>query len=494
MKKPPRHILSKSTFMSGMQCEKKLFLGKYHRNLRDEISAAQQAIFTQGTNVGELACQLFPGGVDCTPESYFDFQKAVVKTQECIDAGEKIIYEAAFQFDGVLAVIDMIVKTEDGWSAYEVKSSTSISDTHRMDGTLQYYVITNSRIPLIDISIVYINNKYIKKGEINVHELFAIESIKEDVLKRLPSIQVNINRFKKMLSDRIEPNIEIGSHCSNPYNCDFRGHCWSHVPKYSVFDLKNARGADWELYDKGFHTTKEIPEDYPIKERHKIQVLGDKTGETNMNKENIKTFLEQLSYPLYHLDFETFGSAVPVYNNSRPYQQLVFQYSLHKQENKGGEYKHFEFIAETNNGDPRIDLIIQMINDCGENGDILVYNIGFERGKIQALAKQFAEYAEPLLNIVERLKDLMIPFQQKWYYTPEMRGSYSIKKVLPALVPELSYKDLEINEGNAASNTFSQMAQGKFIGDIDKTRNDLLEYCKMDTWAMVKILQKLYQV
>ena len=494
MKKPPRHILSKSTFMSGIQCEKKLYLGKYHRNLKDEISVTQQAIFTQGTNVGELACKLFPGGIDCTPESYFDFQKAVVKTQECINAGEEIIYEAAFQFDGVLAALDMLVKTEEGWKAYEVKSSTKVSDTYRMDGTLQYYVITNSGIPLVDINIVYINNKYVKNGEVDVHELFTIESIQEDVLERLPQIPININRFKQMISDKIEPEINIGSHCSNPYNCDFRGHCWKHVPKYSVFDLKNARGVDWELYEKGYFTTKEIPDDYPVKERHSVQISSDKSGESIIDKENIKLFLEQLNYPLYHLDFETFGSAVPVYDNSRPYQQLVFQYSLHKQETKDGEYKHYEFLAETNKGDPRVELIKQMINNCGEKGDVLTYNVGFERGKINELAGQFPEFAEPLHKLVDRLKDLMIPFQQKWYYTAEMKGSYSIKKVLPALVPELSYNDLEINEGNTASNTFAQMAQGTFIGDIEGTRKNLLEYCKMDTWAMVKILEKLYQV
>ena len=480
--------------MSGIQCEKKLYLGKYHRNLKDEISVTQQAIFTQGTNVGELACKLFPGGIDCTPESYFDFQKAVVKTQECINAGEEIIYEAAFQFDGVLAALDMLVKTEEGWKAYEVKSSTKVSDTYRMDGTLQYYVITNSGIPLVDINIVYINNKYVKNGEVDVHELFTIESIQEDVLERLPQIPININRFKKMIGDKIEPEINIGLHCSNPYNCDFRGHCWKHVPKYSVFDLKNARGVDWELYEKGYLTTKEIPDDYPVKERHSVQISSDKSGESIIDKENIKLFLEQLNYPLYHLDFETFGSAVPVYDNSRPYQQLVFQYSLHKQETKDGEYNHSEFLAETNKGDQRVELIKQMINDCGEEGNILAYNIGFERGKINDLAEQFPEFAEPLYKLVDRLKDLMIPFQQKWYYTAEMKGSYSIKNVLPALVPELSYNDLEINEGNTASNTFAQMAQGTFIGDIEGTRKNLLEYCKMDTWAMVKILEKLYQV
>ena len=494
MRKPDPHVLSKSTFMSGLQCEKKLFLNKYQRHLKGDLTAVQQAIFSQGTAVGELACQLFPGGVDCTPASYFDFQEAVVKTHECINAGEKIIYEAAFQFDGVLAAMDMLVKTDEGWKAYEVKSSTSVSDTYKMDASLQYYVITNSGIPLKDIAIVHINNQYTKRGEINIQELFTIHSIYEDVMQRLPSIPHDIKRLKNILSNKQEPSIPIGSHCSSPYTCDFKEHCWQKIPDYSVFDIKYARGVDWKLYQKGILKTIDIPDDYPLNTRQKIQVSADKTGDSIIDKKEISAFLEALQYPIYHLDFETFSTAVPVYNNSRPYQQLVFQYSLHKQEISSSNAEHFEFLADPSLGDQREDLIKQMIIDCGDYGDILVYNIGFERGKMNDLAIQFPKYAHALQQLISRLKDLMLPFQQKHYYTPAMRGSYSIKHVLPALVPALSYNDLEIKEGGTASNTFSQMVQGNFVGNISQIRVHLLKYCERDTWAMVKILEKLYQL
>ena len=171
--------------------------------------------------------------------------------------------------------------------------------------------------------------------------------------------------------------------------------------------------------------------------------------------EEIRNFTNGLSYPLYFLDFETIGPAVPKYNGSRPYQQLVFQYSLHIQETSTSELEHREYLADPSQ-DPRIGFIEQLIQDCGTSGDIIVYNIGFERGKLNDLIDVFPEYSNELRGIVNRLKDLMIPFQQKWYYTPEMRGSYSIKYVLPALVPELSYNDLEIKEGGTASNTFYQ--------------------------------------
>jgi hypothetical protein len=204
-------------------------------------------------------------------------------------------------------------------------------------------------------------------------------------------------------------------------------------------------------------------------------------------------FRTELNYPLYFLDFETIGPAFPIYDGSRPYQQLVFQYSLHVQETSNSELEHREYLADPSQ-DPRIGFIEQLIHDCGTSGDILVYNIGFERGKLNDLIDVFPEYSNELRRIVNRLKDLMIPFQQKWYYTPEMRGSYSIKSVLPALAPELSYDDLPIKEGGTASNTFLSMVNGTFEGDVKETRKQLLEYCKLDTYGMVKILAVLKEV
>ena len=215
----------------------------------------------------------------------------------------------------------------------------------------------------------------------------------------------------------------------------------------------------------------------------------------HIDKENISGFLNDLNYPLYFLDFETIASAVPIYDGSRPYQQLVFQYSLHIQQEKGGELKHLEYLAEAGpDNDPRKGFVEQLIKDCGTVGDILVYNISFEKGKLNDLITLYPTHETEITDIIARLKDLMIPFQKKWYYTPEMKGRYTIKNVLPALVPELFYQDLEISEGGTASNIFYQMVTGEFQGDIEQTRKDLLEYCKLDTYAMVKILERLYQV
>lgn len=490
-----KHILSKSTFMKGIQCAKALYLHKHHYELKDEITAQQQAIFSQGTSVGELATELFPGGVDCTPEHYYEVQKSVLKTQEEINNGATIIYEAAFQFNGVYAALDILVKDEDGWKAFEVKSSTSVSDTYRMDASLQYYVITNSGIDLKDIAIVYINNQYVKRGSLNVNELFIIESVLEDVKERIVGIPNQINLLKSVLKEDKAPVKDIGPHCFDPYTCDFYGNCWEHIPDYSVFDISRLGAKKkFELYEEGIVNIEDVPADFNLSTNQRMQVENEVSQNDYIDKEKINTFLKELKYPLYFLDFETMGSAVPIYDESRPYQQLVFQYSLHIQVEPGGDLVHKEYLAATDGSDPRLKFMEQLIADCGTTGDVIVYNIGFERGKLNELITSFPKYIVGLSNIVSRLKDLMIPFQNKWCYKPEMRGSYSIKKVLPALVPELSYNDLEIKEGGTASTVFAQMAAGTYRGDIEQTRTNLLEYCKMDTLAMVRIVEKLYNL
>lgn len=487
-----KHVLSKSSFIKGTQCEKALYLSKFHKDLKDDLSAQQEAIFSQGTKVGELAQNLYPGGIDCSVNS-FDYQKAVLKTQEEIVNGATILYEAAFQFNGVLALLDILVKEGDSWKGIEVKSSTSLSDTYKLDATIQYYVISNSGIDLQDISIVHINNKYVKNGDIDVQKLFTITSVLDDVLNRLPGIPSEVERLKNVLLKKETPNIEPGVHCTNPYDCDFSNHCWkkNNNPIFEISRLTTVK--KFELLNKGITSFEDIPDSYPLNEKQWQQVNADINNTSIIDKPKIKSFVNKLEYPLYFLDFETFATAIPILDQSRPYQQLVFQYSLHIQK-EDKTLIHKEFLAETNGKDPRRDFTEQMIKDCGSDGSILVYNISFERSKIQDLITIFPEYTDELTDIIDRMIDLMVPFQQKSYYTPSMRGSYSIKKVLPALVPSLSYKDLEIQEGGSASNIFAGMFIGDYAGDIEKTRKDLLEYCKLDTFAMVEILEVLKNV
>ena len=490
-----RYRLSKSTFIRGTQCEKSLYLYKHHYQLKDPTPSSLQAIFDQGTNIGLLAQSLFPNGVDASPENHFKMVESVGKTRDFISQGQPIIYEATFLNNDVLAALDILVKDHDGWKAYEVKSSTKVSETYIKDAAIQYYTITNSGIDLKDISIVHINNQYTKDGELDIHQLFTIESVYDQVLEFLPRIPNEVRRLKNVIESSEIPQVNIGPHCSDPYDCDFKGTCWKHIPEYSVFDISRLnKDKKFDLYNQGVITFDDIDLGQTnLNPNQLLQVQSEINGTSHIDIEEIRNFTNGLNYPLFFLDFETFGPAVPIYGGSRPYQQLVFQYSLHIQETSTSEIQHREYLAEPTE-DPRIGFVEQLIQDCGSSGDILVYNIGFERGKLNDLIDVFPQYSNELCGIINRLKDLMIPFQQKWYYTPEMRGSYSIKYVLPALVPELSYNDLDIKEGGTASNTFLSMVNETFEGDVQKTRRQLLEYCELDTYAMVKILDVLKEV
>jgi hypothetical protein len=232
-----KFILSKSTFVKGNQCIKALYLNRFHKNLRDEMDESQEAIFTRGTNVGLLAQQLFPGGVDMSPEDYTQFPKSAVQTKAEIEKGTKTIYEAAFIYDEVLAALDILAKDESGWKAYEVKSSTGVTDTYILDAALQYYLISNSGIKLKDFFIVHINNQYEKNGALDVNQLFTKQSILQEVLELQEFIPQKIKELKAVLKGKQTPKMDIGPHCSNPYGCDFMGHCWKHIPEYSVLIL-----------------------------------------------------------------------------------------------------------------------------------------------------------------------------------------------------------------------------------------------------------------
>ncbi len=495
------HLLSKSSFIKGLQCDKHLYLYKYHYDEMDEFSEMQKAIFQRGTDVGIFAQKLFPGGTAATEGSPPDYKKGLKKTGELILQSGKIIYEAAFMFNEVLSIADIIVKeinslsrrsqAKTEWNIYEVKSSTSISETYLNDAALQYYVISNSGIEINDFSIIYINNQYVRNGELDITELFTIESVIDSILPLQNFVEENVERFKKVINKREMPGIDIGEHCHNPYTCSFFNYCRKHIPEDSIFDFSGMHlKKKYELYRDGIIKLDDIPDDYSLNKNNGIQLDIYKSGEPLIDKDAIENFLSDLNYPLFFMDFETFQPAVPLYDNSKPYQQIPFQYSIHLKEKKDGELKHFEFLAESR-ADPRVKFIKGLLNDIKGEGDIVVYNKAFEVTRLKEIARDFPEYSDEIEKLILRIRDLMIPFQRKYYYAPEMKGSYSIKAVLPSLVPELSYDKLKIKEGGIASITFEGLQTETDMIIIAGTREQLLEYCKLDTLAMVKILENL---
>ncbi|MFY9310205.1 MAG: DUF2779 domain-containing protein [Bacteroidia bacterium] len=486
-----KHILSKSTFLRGLQCSKSLYLYKNFIQLRDPVSPEQKAIFNRGNNVGILAQQLFPGGIDATPEKRSDNLAAVEKTQQLIASGVEIIYEAAFQHEQVLAILDILVKKDNQWYAYEVKSSSKISNTYLLDASLQYWVITKSGLDLSDISLVTINNQYVRKGALNVQELFSITSVLKDALRNQPLIEEKIQLFMLVTANARMPEIAIGEHCFSPYSCDFMGTCWKNVPKNSVFEITGVPKAElFNLYHNGFKTINEIPESNTLNKNANIHVQSVKQGEARVDKAAIKEFLDKISYPLFFMDFETFMPAVPIYNNTKPYQHIPFQYSLHYKKEKDAPVEHIDFLAEQGT-DPRKAFLESLLKHTEAPGTILVFDTLMERNVLNGLKKDFPEHTAEIDNRLSRMIDLMQPFQERSYYHPAMKNSHSIKNILHALIPEMAYTDLKISSGSIAMIAFEQLQTETDIFKIIQTREELTEYCKLDTLAMVKIFEIL---
>jgi hypothetical protein len=444
-----KHILSKSTYLYGCQCTKRLYLHKHKPQLKNPVDEEQISIFSAGTNIGILAHALFPGGSNAEPPDPFSYHISVAKTQELIAAGVEIIYEAAFMFDGVLCAMDMLVKQNGKWYAYEVKGTTGVKQPHIDDASLQHFVITKAGIPLEDIFIVHLNNQYVRKGELNIQELFTVQSIKKEIaLTPSWKISAKIKELKEVIFAGIEPMIEPDDHCYKPYECDFTQHCWQGIA---------------------------VETKPPAKKYIDQKYIGE--------------FIAGLTYPLYFFDFETVMPSVPEYDHSRPYQQIPFQYSLHIQEKSNGELMHKEFLGDGVN-DPRVHLIEQLIHDLGNTGSILVWNQTFELSRLKEIARDFPQYANAIEKLIPRIVDLMVPFRNKSIVFPEFNHSYSIKNILPVLVPDLSYKDLVVQEGGTASLMYASLKDQEPEVQLEH-REQLLAYCHLDTLAMSEILNVL---
>jgi hypothetical protein len=484
--------LSKSTFLRGSQCQKSLYLHWHRPELRDPLSPMQKAIFSLGHEVGKLAQQLFPGGTDAgfyVPDQY---QKSIDLTAQLIRDGQEVIYEAGFALDTLHCFTDILVKDGDGWKAYEVKSSTQMKPVNLLDAAFQYYVMTGCGLKIKDISLIVLNTAYERQGELDIRNLFRIEPVLTRVLKLQERIRKDAGLFLSFLNSDIIPPLDIGPHCTDPYDCDFRGYCWQHIPEYSVFDIAKLSGAKkWDLYRMGILKLEDIPPEFRLNDSQWQQIRAEIDGDTVIDNEEIGKFIGNLNYPLYFMDFESFQPSIPLFDNSRPYQQIVFQYSLHKKESETSALEHAAFLAKADGNDPRLPFIQSLIANIGETGDIIVFNRAFEAGRLNEIAGSFPQYRAAIDGIVKRLKDLMVLFQQRLYYVPEMRGSYSIKQVLPALVPGFSYKDLAISDGGSASMAFTSLLKETDPEKIRMTRENLLEYCKVDTLAMVEIIRAI---
>ena len=453
MNLPPRHILSKSTFLYGCQCPLRLWLHKYQPALKDSIDEEQQQVFQQGTDLGMLARDLFPGGVDASPPDYFQYAVSVKKTAEYIAAGKKVIYEAAFQYNGLLCAIDMLVKQPDGWYAYEVKGSTKVKEVFIQDAAFQYYVITGAGLELKQMSLIYLNNQYIRKGLLQLEQLFTTTPITMEVKQLSEFIQEKTNALLQVVANKmLAPSIAPGEQCTRPYTCDFFTHC------------------------NGVQSTAvEIPS-API-----------------IQKEKIREWLGNIRYPVYYMDFETWMDAVPPVDGCWPYRQVCFQYSVQVEQNAGAPPKEFTYLAERKTT-PIVDFIESLLQVLGKEGSIVVYNASFERTRLLEFVKDNPSLEASINAIVSRMIDLMDVFRKKYYYLPGMGDSYSIKWVLPAIFPDMKYSDLVIANGMDAAAAFQQLSAETDSAKITAIQSALRTYCALDTQALFNITQHLQKL
>lgn len=489
--------LSKSLYTRGIQCPKSLWLKKYKPQVLTSPDASAQAVFETGNVVGDLACELFKGGREVPYSTNFDAM--IATTKKWMDEGVEYIYEATFNFEGILVMVDILHVKPEGVHIYEVKSSTSLKDIYLHDVSIQYYVLTQLGYTIKSANVIHINSEYVRGKELDIHQLFSVVDVTQEVETLQKNIPTTLDGFEAYLKDREhEPDIEIGKQCKKPYECDALDYCWKvqrNIPEYSIFNIFNLGSKKQkELYDQGIIDIKDIPDDFVMTTKQKEAVQNYKEQSLHVNKEEMQKFLATLSYPLYHLDFETFQQAVPQFEGVSPFMQIPFQYSLHV-EHADGRLEHFEFLAQ-DGIDPREELARRLCEDIPLHVTVLAYNMSFEKGVIAKLAQRFPQFSEHLLAINNNMKDLMLPFQQKHYVSQSMQGSYSIKYVLPALVPQMdrAYKELEgVQNGSQAMSAFASMAKLD-EKQKQKTRAALLEYCKLDTLAMVKVLEKLREV
>jgi DNA-directed RNA polymerase subunit N (RpoN/RPB10) len=486
--------ISKSQYLKGLQCPKMLWLYRHRPDLAPEISEGQQYIFDTGTEVGILAQKCFEGGLEIA-EPYYKIDQAIVSTQKAVNDGQMCIFEAtACSDDGAFSRIDVLKKVEgsDDWDLIEVKSSSEVKDYYYDDIALQRYAFSKAGYKIRKSKLMHIDSDYVRSGDLDPEKLFRIEDCTDLITDRMTEVKITVRDLLAVLNSKKEPEVEIGNHCKDPFDCDYKPYCWQDIPEYSVYNVFRGRKRE-ELLSQDIVEISSVPDNFELTDRQHTDVSAFKTNEIYCDRAAIREFLEQLEYPLYFLDYEAIWPAVPLFDKASPYQQIPFQFSLHIQKKKGGEPEHLEFL-HTELSDPRPEFIKELVAKCGDKGSVVVYNQGYESRINNELGHDFPQFKSDLESINDRMVDLLIPFRSRYLYHPEMKGSASLKSVLPAFVPEMSYDNFEISDGEMASIRYLSCIKN-LISDEEKQKifSNLKKYCCQDTLAEVELLKVLYE-
>jgi len=489
-----RKYLSKSRFLEGLQCDKRVHLSINHRDLATPPDNAQQAIFDQGTHLGELAQQRWPDGHLVTAK-YFEHEKAVAETQRLIaDPLVEVIFEAGFTELGVRIRADVMIRAEGGisWDLIEVKGSTGSKPVYDADIAIQTLVIGAAGIHLRKKMLMAVDSSYVFDGDtIDVHQLFKLLDRTAEADAAQKDTKSTLAQMHDAISGSV-PAVEPSPHCRKPYLCPFWEHCTSDVPDNWIMQLPRLSPKAFnELRERHIEDIGEIPEGTGLtapQELIRSSVASNQPWMSSGLKDTLLSTEDSINF----LDFETFNPAVPIYKGTRPYERVPFQWSCHT---KRGEEKlyHGEFLA---NGleDPRRAFAESLIAQLRDSGPVVVYS-GFELGVIRDLEILCPDLGDELRAIAARIWDLLDVIRKNYYHL-DFHGSYSIKSVVPALVPELAYEDLDVQSGEGASFAFQKLASNPHLDTPERKRieSDLKEYCARDTLAMVKILEYLRSV
>jgi len=488
-------LLTKSKFLTGLQCPKYLWTFMNEPETIPEPDKITKHRFMEGYLIDDLAKKLYPSGINIKTD---DFIKNIKDTQEYLKL-RKPLFEAGFMTNNLFARADILNPVKDGkWELIEIKSSTEVKDVHLYDVSFQKHCYEKAGIKIKGCFLIYVNNKYVKDGKIDPSGLFIIEDITREVEQNLIGINDQIKNIFDIFSKPNCPDIDIGEHCTNPYECPLTCVCWDHLPESNIFNLYRGGQKAWELYKSGIMQIKNIPVTTMLTEKQQIQVKCAKTGKTYIYKEGIRDFLNTLKYPLYFLDFETFSTVIPLFDYVRPYQNVPFQFSLHILDSLDIKPIHHSFLASSMN-DPRKDFISSLQNLLGDTGSIIVYNKAFEKTILTQFALTCPEYSNWVESVINRFIDLLQPFRSFHYYNPAQHGSASLKAVLPAITGA-GYEGLAISDGITASLQFLYMTFGELYSQSTSEqekkiiRENLEKYCGLDTEGMIWILRKLENI
>jgi len=484
--------ISKSKFVAGFQCLKRLYLQVHQPELATQPDAAAESIIQQGQEVGMLARTLFPGGVevDCSR----GLADAIRTTRELVANREiPAIFEGVFEDGGVLVRVDVLHRRKDGrWRLIEVKSTTDVKDHHLEDVAIQCRVVSRSGVDVASACLAHVNRNYVYQGgDIDVWRFFRIKNLTRRVQRLQPKLTFQLRSEFTVLGMPKALDVAPGRHCLQPVTCEFYDRCNLPRPDDHIGYLPRIHASAMEeLEEMGIESIREIPDDFELSEIQRRAATCVQTGEPWYDSDGLKAQLATLSYPIAYLDFETINPAMPRFAGTHPYQQIPFQWSAHIQQQPCAEPQHYEFLA-TNTNDPRREFVTSLFAALPETGSIAVYYQQFEEARLTELAASMPEFAERIRNIQSRLWDLL-PIIRNHVYHPAFGGSYSIKSVLPALVPELTYEGMEVADGQAAGSAWESLVRDGLNGDERKRIEKALRaYCGQDTLAMVRLVDLL---